>query len=165
MSTGRQTRTLATIRRAQEQNVERSRRLSQLNEKRDRNECPAVLVKLSGTVLRDVRNSQQQCIVAGAESQTDISMDFLHNQESELQRLQQENAELKKQLHEKCFNESTFEGNDEKVLFYTGLPKWSTLFAVFGLVLSYLSQSALCTLSPFQQLVLTLMRLRLGLSG
>lgn len=57
-----------------------------------------------------------------------------------------------------------FKENDKKVLFYTGLPTWKLLDRFFKLVDPFLPEHGNCKLSPFQMLVLTLMKLRLNLT-
>ena len=56
----------------------------------------------------------------------------------------------------------SFETNDAKVRYYTGLPSWHILLALHVYVEAALFGQH-CRLSSFQQLMLTLMRLRLGL--
>ena len=73
-------------------------------------------------------------------------------------------GELKDRLKEASLNEDAFRENDEKVAFYTGLPTWHVLVTLFGFVSQCLQSSTRCVLSPFQQLLLTLMKLRLGLA-
>ena len=52
----------------------------------------------------------------------------------------------------------SLQGNDVKILYYTGIPNWEIFLVVFGYVRSDLSEK--CRLSQFQQLLMTLMRLR-----
>ncbi len=62
-----------------------------------------------------------------------------------------------------ALTEKDFEGNGVKVLYYTGLTAWELLRAVYTYTESHLkAQSALF---PFQQLLMTLMRLRLNLQN
>lgn len=81
---------------------------------------------------------------------------------------------MKKELtrtHEKlCANtldEESLRDNDEKVCFFTGIPKWEVLLVL--LTCTYLkpqlSTASQRALTPVQQLLLTLMQLRLNLSG
>lgn len=60
-------------------------------------------------------------------------------------------------------DEASFKDDDNKVRFYTGLPSWSILHTLFTFVEPCLSTHT--SLSSFQKLLLTLMRLRLSLSG
>lgn len=57
-----------------------------------------------------------------------------------------------------------FENNDAKTRFYTGLTTWKLLNSLFKLVETYLPEHGNAKLSPFQMLVLTLMKLRLNLT-
>lgn len=76
-----------------------------------------------------------------------------------------ENSGLKEQTKASILDKQAFESNNEMVLLYTGLPNWEVLLCLYNFVLPYLSHSARCALNPFQQLLLTLMRLRLNLCG
>ena len=71
---------------------------------------------------------------------------------------------MEERLQETLLDEESFRENDDKVLFYTGLTNWRILFVVFTFVQSHIAASRHTSLSPFQQLLLTLMRLRLSLS-
>lgn len=57
-----------------------------------------------------------------------------------------------------------FNGNDNKTRFYTGLTTWKLLDRLFKLVEEFLPEHGNSKLSPFQMLVLTLMKLRLNLT-
>ena len=61
--------------------------------------------------------------------------------------------ELKNEAKERSFDEDVFKDCDEKVRFYTGLGTWELL------ITPYLNERS--SLTPFQQLVITLMRLQL----
>ena len=71
---------------------------------------------------------------------------------------------IEERLKETMLDEDSFRDNDVKVLFYTGLTNWNILFIVFSFVQSHIAAAGHTSLSPFQQLLLTLMRLRLSLS-
>ena len=71
---------------------------------------------------------------------------------------------IEERLKETILDEDSFRDDDEKVLFYTGLTNWKILFVVFSFVQSHIAAAGHTSLSPFQQLLLTLMRLRLSLS-
>ena len=62
------------------------------------------------------------------------------------------------------FDHAGFCGNHE-VCYYTGLPLWNLLLVVLTFLKGHLSASTRRTLTQFQQLVMTLTRLRLNLSG
>lgn len=84
--------------------------------------------------------------------------------ERKIEVLENENKELKEKiaktipLHEDNLND------DEKVKFYTGLPNIHILLTLFNLISPFVSRSNRSSLSLFQELVLTLCRLRLNLS-
>ena len=81
--------------------------------------------------------------------------------------LEEENSFLKEQLKLNSLNEDSFRENNDKVLFYTGLPNWSLLLCVFNFInnssLEFKSSKGI--LSPFQKFLLGLIRMRLNLSG
>ena len=88
----------------------------------------------------------------------------------EIDELRKENEKLKQSirdstslLEERTVNEGYFEDNDKKVLYYTGLGTWALLMTLFMYVKPHLQNSGKFSLSPFQQLIVTLMRLRLNL--
>ena len=66
-------------------------------------------------------------------------------------------------MDELVFQEEAFKNNNEKFLFYTGLSSWEVFDVLFQYVKPQLKKYS--ALSLFQQLISTLMRLRLGLSG
>ena len=70
-------------------------------------------------------------------------------------------SETERACQRLSFSKSAFEGDDRKVLFHTGLPTWELL----NILLRYLQPDLRnCrTVTSFQQLLMTLMRLRLGL--
>ena len=70
---------------------------------------------------------------------------------------------LQEQIEEHSLSEASFKDDDEKVLYYTGLTTWELLEKLFVYVKPHLKQQS--SLSPFQQLLVTLMRLRLNLYG
>lgn len=62
-----------------------------------------------------------------------------------------------------AFDENDFRNNDDKVRFFTGLTNWEVLEKLFLFVKPNLVGHP--SLTPFQQLIITLMRLRLASSG
>ena len=87
------------------------------------------------------------------EVQTDITV-------GDLQQLEIKSAVAEKKL----LTENGFKCNDDLVKFYTGLPCYSRLKAVFDLVSgSLLAKHGNSSLSLFQEFILTLMKLRLNL--
>ena len=76
--------------------------------------------------------------------------------------MENEIEKLKKEVDELVFQEGAFK-NNEKVLFYTGMSSWEVFDVLFKYVKLQIKKHS--ALSPFQQLISMLMRLRLGLSG
>ena len=99
-----------------------------------------------------------------------LNIPYVNNLEAQLIEQREENRklfvtanEMKQDIQFFSLNELFFKDNDEKVLFYTGLSTWELLTKLFVYIKPYLKQHSVLT--PFQQLVATLMRLRLNLSG
>ena len=81
----------------------------------------------------------------------------------EIDSLQSKNKELQSEVHQLTLNEDSFRDDNQKVLYYTGLTNWELLNVLFQYVKDDLKKCSILT--PFQQLLSTLMRLHLGLSG
>ena len=85
--------------------------------------------------------------------------------EGELEEVKRDNCALTKDLlshrSEVKMTEECFRNNDKLVLYYTGLNTWELLYALFLYVKPHLMTRS--SLSTFQQLLLTLVRLRLNL--
>ena len=79
--------------------------------------------------------------------------------------LRAEKKEVREAIKKIEFNEGSFKEDDEKVRFYTGLTNWSLLAIVVHFVQPFVDVHNRSMLPAFQQIVMTLMRLRLGLSG
>ncbi|XP_026125674.1 uncharacterized protein LOC113107400 [Carassius auratus] len=80
-----------------------------------------------------------------------------------IKNLLEENRALKQELDEYRINENFLNGDDNTVKYYTGLPNFALFQTLLVNLTPYLSQSRMKTLSPFQLVLLTLMRLRLDL--
>ena len=89
------------------------------------------------------------------ETMTDLSMSdmqYLDALEKECNHLRSENVELKKSISTKFPCEETLDGDDEQVKFYTGLPTFVTLMAIFRFVSSHFGSSDTShSLPHFQQ--------------
>lgn len=157
----------------------RKDRYDLIKEKRRKSEGAQALLELQNLTefLQEEPAEATDCVTATGnnesttktsetcEIQTDTSSSDIQALEAEIKSLREDNSKVREQLKEVSLDESEFRDNNEKVLFYTGLPSWNLLYCIYIFVLPYLSQSAKCTLSPFQRLMLTLIRLRLNLSG
>ncbi|XP_066497036.1 uncharacterized protein [Hoplias malabaricus] len=85
------------------------------------------------------------------------------NYEASLDALRKENMELKESLKNMSLTEASFRNDPEKVQFYTGLPNYFVFETVMWLLVPHMKGDKNAKLSKFQQLLLTLMRLRLDL--
>ena len=74
------------------------------------------------------------------------------------------NRKLQEKLSNLELNEESFRENAEKVRVFTGLANFTLLMAVFNLIAPHLKNHANTILSPFHQLLVTLMRLRLNVT-
>ena len=97
------------------------------------------------------------------DTQTDISGADMDGMQTEINRLLEENRNLKEKLADKGMHASAFEGNKEKVKYYTGLASFITLTVLLNYLLPYLPRGNRRVLSPFQMLIVCFMRLRLNL--
>ena len=109
--------------------------------------------------------------VPGTETQTIVSSQDLDKMDDEVKRLRAENTQLievsnhiKAQYDAQLLTEHSFGSSDnEKVLYYTGLGSMELFSTLLTYVNPYLKERS--SLTKFQQLLLSLMRLRLNLSG
>lgn len=87
-------------------------------------------------------------------------MQFL---EDEVSRLTDELDRIKEAaLGSSMFTEEALQGKDDKVSFYTGLPSYLALLAVYQLVSSHVAHSSLNVLGKFQEMMIFFIRLRLN---
>lgn len=80
-----------------------------------------------------------------------------------LKSLKRENQTLRESVEKMSLSESSLRNDAEKVKFYTGLPNYFVLETVMWLLAPHMDGMKNVRLSKFQQLLLTLMRLRLDL--
>ena len=95
--------------------------------------------------------------------QTDITSEYFTELIENEEKLKKENAALKEQLKQNSLSQDSFEKDNNKVLFYTGLPNWTLVLCIFNFVKDLLLSKEV--LSPFQKFLMTMIRLRLNLSG
>lgn len=88
---------------------------------------------------------------------------FPSEYESSLEALKKENTELRESIEKMSLTEASFKNDPEKVRFYTGLPNYFVFETVMLLLVPHMKGDKNAKLSKFQQLLLTLMRLRLDL--
>ncbi|XP_054471614.1 THAP domain-containing protein 1 [Anoplopoma fimbria] len=85
------------------------------------------------------------------------------NFEDALRALKKENQTLRESVDKMSLSENSLRNDAEKVKFYTGLPNFFVLETVMWLLAPHMDGMKTAKLSKFQQLLLTLMRLRLDL--
>lgn len=90
-------------------------------------------------------------------SQTDLSM-------NQYEELLIENESLRKELGKYKLDIDSFIDNDKKTLHFTGLPNWQLLFSLYEYVKEDLGRAS-SVLTPFQKLLLTIMRMKLSATG
>ena len=105
----------------------------------------------------DVENEADGCCVVAVlkkeksvQTQTDLTQFDMAHSEMEL-------SLSRSQLDVMTLTFESLQGNDVKILYYTGISNWEIFLVVFGYVWSDLPEK--CRLSQFQQLLMTLMRL------
>uniref|UniRef100_A0A673W9N7 Uncharacterized LOC115155760 n=1 Tax=Salmo trutta TaxID=8032 RepID=A0A673W9N7_SALTR len=88
------------------------------------------------------------------------------NYEDVLKILKKENRALQESVDKMSLSETSFRNDPEKVRFYTGLPNYFVFETVMWLLAPHMNGTKnMVKLSKFQQLLLTLMRLRLDLKN
>ena len=95
---------------------------------------------------------------------TDLNMESLDALEKECCRFRHKIFELKATLNDIRLTKEALEGADGQVKFYTGLPSFVTLIAIFNFVSAHIVES--CTtrsLTNFQQFLMVLIKLRLNI--
>lgn len=90
-------------------------------------------------------------------SDTSVNVDVI------LKALKKENQALRESVEKMSLSESSLRNDAEKVKFYTGLPNYFVLETVMWLLAPHMDGLKNAKLSKFQQLLLTLIRLRLDL--
>ncbi|KAK0145558.1 hypothetical protein N1851_015512 [Merluccius polli] len=96
--------------------------------------------------------------------QTELTMDDIEKMEDVLRQNTTELGDLRTKALDTQFNQKSFEKNEEKTKFYTGLPNFLVLIQIFELCEPYITCGPMSVLPKFEQLVLVLLRLRLNLS-
>ena len=87
----------------------------------------------------------------------------LDRQHKALQVTLVENAKMKEKSKEVAFDESKLKENDHVTKYLTGLPSWQHLNVLVTTLSPVMTNSSKNALSKFQEIILVLMRLRLGL--
>lgn len=93
----------------------------------------------------------------GVSTQTDITMAFFDQLDQERKSLRNENLKIKEEVARLSLDEETFRASEDKVKLLTGLPTYQCLLIILTLISVHLPKFEVLT--PFQQLLMTLMRL------
>lgn len=131
----------------------------------------------TATTLIDFHNQTiaehhaENCSDSGISCQTDMGGVDIDEREkyitvlnTEIQNLRTEVMDLRNKITNFSLSPDSFQNNEEKVKFYTGLPNFLTLMAIFDLIKDHLNDSSRSMLTPFQQMMVCLMKIRLNLS-
>ena len=116
-------------------------------------------VTLQEMTQMDIKFNAKHCT---ASCQIDLDMETICQLESELKSRNAELHNLREKILKASLTEDSFR-NDDKVLFYTGLPNCLVMTTLFNYLQDIVSLTARSSLSRFEQFVLTMMRLRLNL--
>ncbi len=95
---------------------------------------------------------------------TEISMEDIASLQDRVHELTNENQMLKAAIDRQTLSEQFFKDDDNRVKFYTGLPSFTMLMALFVFVSPFVDISR-TALPPFQQFLMVLMKLRLNLGN
>ncbi len=96
--------------------------------------------------------------------QTDMTSDDIEHLFRRYQEAVEDRDKLLLQLANLVIDVKFFKNNDKRTIFFTGLPSWDVLNHFFKLVEPFLPEHGNCKLSPFQMLVLMMMKFRLNSS-
>ncbi|KAL7875143.1 hypothetical protein SRHO_G00061130 [Serrasalmus rhombeus] len=118
---------------------------------------PAVKLETECDPCAEIRH-----VLIKSEAGERAECDFCECMRAEVNRLLEENGELRRELNERKMSEEFLKADDVKVTYYTGLTSFAVLMDVLNHIKPFLPQMNRI-LSPFQMLFLTLMRLRLDL--
>ena len=98
----------------------------------------------------------------GVQTDLHVSKECIVNLDEECCNLRGEKQQLSESIMKTAFTQESM-SPEAKVHFYTGLPSFSTLMAVFNFVAPFVPHMARSVLPQFQQFMMTLMKFRLNL--
>lgn len=103
-------------------------------------------------------------VEAGTASQTDLTVDDLTNMFEDLTIIKSKHEILERRFRIVDLLLEGFACDDRKTKYFTGLSTYKMVFLIHETIASHLYIRSNVILSTFQQLILTLMKLRLNLS-
>ena len=83
--------------------------------------------------------------------------------EAAVESLETEKTALSRIISDKSFTQESFENDNERVKFYTGVSSYTVLLMIFNLVSAFLPHGPNSKTSKWQEFIMVLMRMRLGL--
>ena len=83
--------------------------------------------------------------------------------EAKCETLENQTSHLTKIISDKSFTQESFENDNERGKYYTGLPSFTILLTIFNLVKAFLPHGPNSKTSKWQEFIMVLMRMRLGL--
>ena len=147
-----------------ESSQERYNRAQDRVAKRRRSEAAIALMELSKPTMEETMDTGVTVEELNWKAfQTYITSEYFTELIENEEKLIKENAALKEQLKQNSLSQDSFEEDHDKVLFYTGLPNLTLVLCMFNFVKDLLQSEGV--LSPFQKFLMTMIRLRLNLSG
>ncbi|XP_049515020.1 uncharacterized protein LOC119433844 [Dermacentor silvarum] len=112
----------------------------------------------------DLQNNQASACMTDKEVTADLLSAHISSLEEENRRLQHDLASAHSRLAKAVPGDrNVFRSNPDIVLFYTGLPNYAVLEAVYSLVEPHVRHTLRNRLNKFEEMVVFLMRLRLNL--
>ena len=96
-------------------------------------------------------------------TQTEMNMKDIHLMEDDIKTSVQTIVQLKTDIDGFSISQESFKNSADKTRFYTGLPDYVVLLAVYNLVESHVPITAKNVLSKWQQFILVFLKLRLHL--
>ncbi|KAM7310279.1 hypothetical protein ISCGN_007192 [Ixodes scapularis] len=108
-------------------------------------------------LLKDTTTAEFGC-------QTEMTAASIKGLEQEVRSLHEEVYLLRKKVEEATFTTEAFKEDNEKVNFYTGLPTFIALMAVFNMLEGHVRHTAQNSLGKFEEMMVFLIRLRLHLT-
>ena len=149
-----------------ESSQERYNRAQERVAKRRRSKGAIALMELSKATMEETMGTGVTVEELNCKAcQTDITSEYFTELIENEEKLKKENAALKEQLKQNGLSQDSFEEDNDKVLFNTGLPNLTLVLCIFNFVKDLLQSKTKGVLNPFQKFLMTMICLRLNLSG
>ncbi|XP_069011156.1 uncharacterized protein [Embiotoca jacksoni] len=132
-------------------------------QQKDRKQEAAVEESASSSLSTEEDEDEDESVSDSKKGKFSQASDAPVNFDDILKALKKENQALRESVEKMSLSENSLRNDAEKVKFYTGLPNYFVLETVMWLLAPHMDSMKNVKLSKFQQLLLTLMRLRLDL--